>query len=318
VRLTNCIRKNAWYELESAVYLSERLEASFKRLEQRYPAFRIMREPAATSLDFSTLATSGQEAEKRHLQECFGLLYRENLTYDDRRQYDIVMAGAVFAWDRNGESLLTPRIHALATQRYISYQQAALLWLSAYLEVILPGILDAFFDEGIIFEPHLQNTLIGLGEGIPQKVWIRDLEGTKLDPILWPRYQLEGLSERARESIYYTRDKGWNRIAYCLLINNLSEALFHLADGDRHLEQLGWDLLANKLSVWSHQPEIAAMLAGHAIPSKNNLRTRLLQRADKQSDYTLTAHPLGRKHGKLTDLAQHKLPVRVLYMAVQA
>jgi len=301
VRLTNCIRKNAWYELESAVYLSEHLEASFKRLERRYPAFRIMREPAATSLDFSSVATSGQEAEKRHLQECFGLLYRENLPRNERRQYDIVMAGAVFAWDRFGESLLTPRIQALASRRDITYQQAALLWLSVYLEAILPGILGAFFDEGIIFEPHLQNTLIGLRQGLPQKVWIRDLEGTKLEPGCWPRYRLDGLSEHARESVYYSRDKGWKRVAYCLLVNNLSEALFHLADGDRQLEQLGWDLLADKLSAWGHQPEIAATLAGHAIPSKNNLRTRLLQRADKQSDYTLIAQPLGRKHDTFTE-----------------
>ncbi|MCX4187001.1 IucA/IucC family protein [Methylophaga sp. OBS4] len=293
VRLTNCVRKNAWYELESAVYLSERLEGAFQRLEKHYPAFRLMREPAATSLDFSTLAQAGEEVELRHLQECFGLLYRQNLTADERQQYEIVMAGAVFAWDRFGESQLPARIQVLASQREISYQQAGLLWLSAYLDALLPGVLSAFFDEGIIFEPHLQNTLIGLGDGVPQRIWIRDLEGTKLDPVRWPQHELDGLSARARQSIYYSREKGWQRIAYCLLINNLSEALFHLADGDRQLEQQGWALLAEKLSAWGHQPEIVAVLAGHPIPSKNNLRTRLLQRADKQADYTQIAHPMG-------------------------
>ncbi|EGH18929.1 achromobactin biosynthetic protein AcsD, partial [Pseudomonas savastanoi pv. glycinea str. race 4] len=33
-----------------------------------------------------------------------------------------------------------------------------------------------------------------------------------------------GLHPRIRQSLLYTREQGWNRITYCLLINNLSEA----------------------------------------------------------------------------------------------
>ncbi|HIC47182.1 MAG TPA: siderophore biosynthesis protein [Methylophaga aminisulfidivorans] len=296
VRLTNCIRKNAWYELESAVYLNDYLADSLKRLEESYPRFCIMREPAATSLDFTGVASDTQDIEILHLQECFGLLFRENLTIDDKQQYDIELAGAVFAWDRFGESLLQPRIKKLASLRNLSYQNAAILWLTGYLEAITPGIFSAFFDEGIIFEPHLQNTLIGLNDGIPEKVWIRDLEGTKLTTEKWPVSELSGLSERARESVYYSREKGWNRIAYCLLINNLSEAIFHISNGSRELEQQCWDVAADVFKTWKHEPEIAALLTGQPIPSKNNLKTRLLQRADKQSDYTFIAHPMRTKY----------------------
>ncbi|WP_192458867.1 IucA/IucC family protein [Musicola keenii] len=288
VRLTNCVRKNAWYELESAVRLSEQLNDVFNRIETRVPGFRIMREPAATSLDFSAIATPEQRPDALHLQECFGLLYRENLP----DSADVALAGALFAWDRHGDSQIAPLIQHVAETQQLTRQQATLRWFDAYLTVLLPGVLGAFFDEGIVFEPHLQNTLIGLQDALPHRIWVRDLEGTKLDPARWPAASLAAMSERARQSVYYPREKGWQRIAYCLLINNLSEAVFHLAAGDRTLERQLWQTLSVRLESWRDQPEIAALLAGAPIPSKNNLRTRLLQRADKQADYTLIHHPM--------------------------
>ncbi|MCZ8499722.1 hypothetical protein O9929_24785 [Vibrio lentus] len=33
---------------------------------------------------------------------------------------------------------------------------------------------------------------------------------------------LQQLSERARQSVYYSREQGWNRIGYCTFINNIS------------------------------------------------------------------------------------------------
>ncbi|MBJ7223945.1 MULTISPECIES: IucA/IucC family protein [unclassified Brenneria] len=291
VRLTNCVRKNAWYELESAVALNTLLAETFCRLENQTPGFHIMREPAASSLDFS-LIPGADAQEARHLQECFGILYRENLPPATRLDCQVEMAAALFAWDRQGNSLIAPFIARLAAQRDLSWADASQRWLTAYLDVLLPGVLNAFFNEGVIFEPHLQNTLIGLQNGLPHRVWIRDLEGTKLDPSRWPAAALSGMSERARQSVWYPRDKGWQRIAYCLLINNLSEALFHLAGGDRTLEQQLWNTLAQRLTGWRREPEIAALLSGAKIPSKNNLRTRLLQRADKQADYTPIAHPM--------------------------
>jgi hypothetical protein len=58
------------------------------------------------------------------------------------------------------------------------------------------------------------------------------------------------------------------------------------------MEQQLWDLLAAQLGRWRHQPEIAATLEGGPIPSKNNLKTRLLRKADKHADYTLLQHPM--------------------------
>ncbi|WP_116475599.1 IucA/IucC family protein [Zobellella maritima] len=296
VRLTNCVRKNAWYELESAVFMSECLAPVLEQLERTNPGFVLMREPAATSLDFSSLAGPAEQADVQHLQECFGLLYRDNLAPNAQQACEPTLAGALFAWDRFGQSQLVPRLTGLARERGWCYRDAALNWFDAYLRALVPGVLDAFFNHGVVFEPHLQNTLIGFDNGLPSRVWIRDLEGTKLLPELWPEQRLQGLSERARASVYYPRAQGWNRIGYCLLVNNLSEAIFHLADGSAELEQAAWQRLSSVLRAWAdangRPEEIADLLAGGPLPSKNNLKTRLLQKADRQADYTLLAHPM--------------------------
>lgn len=287
VRLTNCVRKNAWYELESAVALNTLLESHFARLEERVAGFHIMREPAASSLDFSAVAEASEAEEVRHLQECFGILYRENL-----RDEQPWLAASLFALDERGNSPLQPLIQQLSSARGISVQQASLLWLDRYLAVLLPGVLEAFFTEGLVFEPHLQNVLVGMDNHLPTQIWVRDLEGTKLTTERWTAADLAMMSDRARQSVWYSREQGWCRVAYCLLINHLSEVLFRLADGDRQLEQQLWDGLAAQLGRWQNQPEIAAILDGGAIPSKNNLKTRLLQKADKHADYTFMQHPM--------------------------
>jgi len=147
----------------------------------------------------------------------------------------------------------------------------------------------------VAFEPHLQNTLIGFDEGLPCCVYVRDLEGTKLLPNYWPMEKLSSLSERAQQSVYYSREAGWRRIGYCTLINNLSEAIFHLADGDNALETLLWEELLNQLKKWQtingEQPEINALIAGGSLSSKNNFTTRLMKKADRESDYTQILSP---------------------------
>ncbi len=44
-------------------------------------------------------------------------------------------------------------------------------------------MLAAYFEHGVVLEPHLQNVLIGVDDdGMPRQVLFRDLEGTKLLP----------------------------------------------------------------------------------------------------------------------------------------
>lgn len=174
-----------------------------------------------------------------------------------------------------------------AAQLGVDPAEAALRWLRAYAGLLLDGSLHCLFRHGVVLEPHLQNTLLGFDDqGLPCRVWIRDLEGTKLVPEHWPAKRLAHLDERTRASLHYDADKAWKRVAYCALVNNLGEAVFHLANGDAALERRLWR-------------EIAAILEAQRapLPSKENFMTRLLMRADREAGYTALPNPLTAARG---------------------
>lgn len=292
VRLTNCVRKNAWYELESAVAMTALLEPAWRDVGERVPGFGVLPEPAATTLDFSALG--GTPEAHRELAESFGILYRDNPAALVRERYHPQVAGALFAVDRHGASVCKAMLRGAGAAS--GYARAAVAWFEAYAGLLLDGVWLAFFRHGIVLEPHLQNTVIGFDRGTPARIWVRDLEGTKLVRERWTERQLGQLSERARQSVLYSQELGWKRIAYCALVNNVAEAIFHLADGDAALEERLWDTVGGIARRWQErhgaQALLRGLLEGEGLPSKNNLRTRLLKRADRDSDYTCLANPI--------------------------
>jgi siderophore synthetase component len=296
VRLTNCVRKNAWYELESAVTLTSLLAPVWEDVRQRVRGFDVLAEPAATTLDFSAFGDDPQALQE--LGESFGILYRDNFSALLRERYRPQMAGALFTRDRHGASICRRLLQRQAAS-HGSYALAVERWFEAYARQLLDGVWLAFFKHGVVLEPHLQNTVIGFDRGLPARVWVRDLEGTKLVAEQWPENQLTQLSKRALESVHYPRAQGWKRITYCALVNNLGEAMFHLADGDDALETRLWQCVARIAEDWlrthGEQPLLRGLLDGDALPSKNNLRTRLFQRADREADYTELPNPIQRR-----------------------
>jgi len=298
VRLTNCVRKNAWYELESAVALTELLAPSWHALAAQVPGFDVMLEPAATSLEVAQVDSALYNADPlaaRALSESFGILYRQTIPAEQRSRWQPQVAAALFTCDAQGNSVCAARVQALGSAQ-MHRQAATVLWFRRYARLLLDGVWSAFFQHGIALEPHLQNTLIGFTDRLPARVWIRDLEGTKLLAHHWPAARLHAVSERARQSLYYTPEQGWNRVAYCALVNNLAEAIFHLAEGDAALETRLWHCVGEIAVRWQQrhgaQPALHGLITGAPLPSKNNLGTRLWQRADRQSDYTALVNPI--------------------------
>ncbi|MBS7661744.1 iron transporter [Pseudomonas lalucatii] len=294
VRLTNCVRKNAWYELDSAVALTELLTPLMDELAREQPGFALMPEPAASTLDLGAL---GSLEQAREVTECFGILYRQNLDADCRRRYRPQVAMALFTWDRHGQSVAQAAVERSAGRLGVGYAEAALRWFAGYAEQLLGGVLHCLFRRGVVLEPHLQNTLLGFdADDLPCRVWIRDLEGTKLVPEHWPAARLAHLAERTRASLYYDADKAWKRVVYCTLVNNLGEAIFHLAAGDETLERRLWRQLGERLDAQrlrlDDPPALAELCAGAPWPSKENFMTRLLMRADREAGYTPLPSPL--------------------------
>lgn len=294
VRLTNCVRKNAWYELDSAVQLTSILHPIKESEQLHNPVFKVMTEPYATTLNLESIPEQ-QHSDIIKARESFGILYRENFTLSETDILQPTLAGALFAYDKDGNSCIATQLKHKAKSTQNQYKSVAILWFERYLHCLIPGIFNYYFKHGVAFEPHLQNTLIGFEKDMPCCVWIRDLEGTKLLPEFWSPEALEQLSDRARQSVYYSREQGWNRIGYCTFINNISEAIFFIAEGNSVLEEALWEALKDAITRWQSingkQPELIALLNGGYFPSKNNFTTRLMRNADKESGYTQVSVP---------------------------
>ncbi|MFF4344213.1 IucA/IucC family protein [Kitasatospora sp. NPDC001540] len=297
VRITNCLRKNSAYELTGAVTLTRLLAGPLADLARRFPGSAVLREPA-----FRTLALPGPDgAPDLALYEGFGLIVREGLDGVVRPGLTPLLAGAV------ADEYPTSSAHvgALPAGRDAAGARA---WWAAYLRLVVPPVLAAYFDHGVVLEPHLQNVLVCVdGEGRPAQVLFRDLEGTKLLPEQHAA-ALAALPGGTAGPMTYDAQRGWDRVVYCLVVNHLAELLAALADRHPDLEAALWEdvraVLAEYGAAHGCPPRLAALLAGVPLPAKANLLTRWSRRPDREAGYVPLASPLSIPAGSAPTLAK--------------
>jgi siderophore synthetase component len=269
VRITNCVRKNSAYELAAAVALTELLD----KLDF---GVGLLREPGYRTVDL----------DDRELFEGFGLIVREGLERHLRPGVTALLAAAVA-----DEYPLSPaHVSHLVGDRVLA-------WWRAYVRLLVPPVLAAFFEHGVVFEPHLQNVLVGVtGDGMPAQMLVRDMEGTKL---LAEHHAalLAALPAEVAGPMTYTPTQGWQRVAYCLLVNHVAELLAALADLRPDLEAELWSLVRAELAGYrrpdgTRPAPLRAILAGVPVPAKANLLARWQRGADRQAGYVPLALPL--------------------------
>jgi siderophore synthetase component len=174
--------------------------------------------------------------------------------------------------------------------------QTALDWWAAYLNLLIPPVLAAYFDHGVVMEPHLQNVLVCVDDdGMPAQVLFRDLEGTKL----LPEHHADNLAALPFEvagPMTYDAQRGWDRVLYCLLVNHVAELLAAVADQHPRIEPDLWAQVRATLRSYADRhgcpPLLAALLAGVPLPAKANLLTRWERKADREADYVRLTSPL--------------------------
>ncbi|GAA0585022.1 IucA/IucC family protein [Actinomadura livida] len=262
VRITNCVRKNAWYELTGAMTLNELVPPIFEQLGSTF-----LTEPAYRS---TTLAD-------RRLYEGLSLILRQGVKGLPGTP---LLAGA----------LADPSNTFLADLPALADPDGAQAWWDAYVTQVVPPVLRAYLDHGVVLEPHLQNVLVCVdADGMPLHAAFRDLEGTKLTAGRW---DLAHLPPRVAEGLTYAPDRGWNRVVYCLVVNHLTEIAAAVADLYPHLERSLWRTLGTHLAAHDHHPQVRALLAGVPLPAKANLRTRWSRTADRGATYVPVPNPL--------------------------
>ncbi|MBW3086822.1 L-2,3-diaminopropanoate--citrate ligase [Austwickia sp. TVS 96-490-7B] len=285
VRITNCVRKNASYELTGAVAMTRELTPIFTSLEERYPGFRMLREPA-----YRSIALPGPDGQPdRTLLEGFGVIVREGFDHHLSPGVTPLLAGAIADEYPTGPAHLS---HLLAHADITGIRR----WWDTYLRLLVPPVLSAYLDYGLVFEPHLQNVVVGVDpHGRPTHMIFRDLEGTKLLPE-HHHDLLRRLPADVADAMTYDADRGWDRVTYCLFVNHLSEVLSALADLAPDVEETLWadlrEVLVDYADAHQHPQRVMDLLDGAPLPAKTNLLTRWARKADRHAGYVRMPSPL--------------------------
>ncbi|MBT2370112.1 iron transporter [Streptomyces sp. ISL-10] len=285
VRITNCLRKNASYELSGAVALTRLLEPVLNDLATRFPGSAMLREPA-----YRSLALPGPDGSPdRALLEGFAVIVREGLSARLLPGTTPLLAGAVADEYPTGPGHISRLLGATGPR-------TALTWWAAYVKLLLPPVLAAYFDHGLVLEPHLQNVLVCVDDdGMPAQVLFRDLEGTKLVPDHHAEI-LAALPAEVAGPMTYDAQRGWDRVVYCLLVNHVAEMLAAVADLHPQIEAALWAQVRATLQTYADRhgrpPQLAALLAGVPLPAKANLLTRWKRKADREAGYVRLTSPL--------------------------
>ena len=309
VRITNCVRKSSWYELAGAVTLTRLLGPVFADLAARFPGAALLGEPGyrTVSLAGGDRGPEGpgrgqagpgepvaEEPDGREAVEGLSVIAREGLHARLVPGATPILAAAL------AEPLGT-RPGEMASGLLDRREPDWLLdWWEAYVRAVAPPVLHALFGHGVVLEPHLQNVLVGLDhDGLPVQAIFRDMEGTKL---LTPEHDatLRTLRPRVARALGYDVERGWNRVAYCLIVNHLAEIAAAIAD--RHpgpqdqFEAVLWHrfgtVLAGLADDHGWPPRLRAVLAGARLPAKANLRLRWTRGADRDAPYLPVPSPL--------------------------
>ncbi|WP_024303227.1 IucA/IucC family siderophore biosynthesis protein [Pseudogulbenkiania sp. MAI-1] len=295
IRITNCVRKNAWYELESAMQVNRVLRPLQPELARLFPGLQLMEEPAFMSVDLK----DADAEQNRQVIEGFGLILRQSV--DVLRTPDSVplLAGSLFGNHYYGEARTRKLLAGLAAREGGRIEAVTERWFSAYVEQLIYPVFHLFFAHGVVFEPHLQNVVLGLEKGWPKQLFLRDFEGVKLTPSRHPAETMPDISERARASLWYEEELGWNRIAYCVFVNNLCEVVTQLGAGTPGLTQRLWSIVRHHLHYYqahygnaASSRRINALLTGVPFPAKTNFSNRFFQRADRASTYVPVTNPI--------------------------
>jgi siderophore synthetase component len=282
VRITNCVRTSAWYELAGSVVLSCLLAPVFGELAECFPGTVLLAEPG-----YRTAALASREAF-----EGLAVIVREGLRGRVRGGVTPLLAASLTEPGGQGESLFGGRD-----------ADWLLEWWDAYLRRIAPPVLHVLFRHGVVLEPHLQNVLVGVdADGWPEQAIFRDLEGVKL---VSPRHDplLATLAPGVARALGYDHERGWNRVAYCLIVNHLAEIAAAVADGcpgqEKQLEAALWGRARRVLAEFARDhgwtPELRALLAGVPLPAKANLRVRWARAPDREAAYVRVPNPLSER-----------------------
>lgn len=254
VRITNCLRTNARYELTGAVGLT-RLLAGLP-LE---PGVALLGEPA-----YRTVDVPGADA-------AYGVILRDGLRGHLGPGQTPVLAAALSAGP-------LPVCDPVG-------------WWRAYTGLLVPGVLGLWAGHGVVHEAHPQNVVVVLdADRRPVRMLLRDLEGVKLDRtrrgdwLAGLPHQVGHPPRRAFDRLAYC--------LFVNHLGGLAGALADAHPRvEARLWAVLREVVAAVSERYGDPPPLRELLAGAPLPGKGNLLVRWRRAADSAADYRPVPNP---------------------------
>ena len=256
VRITNCLRKNARYELTGAVALTRLLGTL-----PLPPGVALLPEPAYRTVD------------QPGLDETYGVILRGGLRPHLGTAETPLLAAALAA----GPLTVADPVG----------------WWTAYVRLLVPAVLELWWRHGVVHEAHLQNVVVVLdADRRPVRMLLRDLEGVKLDRRLRGDWladlpaEVGYEPERAFQRIAYC--------LFVNHLVELAETLADAGPGvEPALWAALREVVAETSARLGDPPPLPAPLAGAPLPAKANLLLRWHRAADRHAEYLPFPNPIG-------------------------
>ncbi|MDG4760552.1 IucA/IucC family protein [Micromonospora sp. WMMD710] len=255
VRITNCLRKNARYELTGAVALTDLLA------QVPMPdGVGLLAEPA-----YRTVDVAGAD-------EAYGTILRTGLRPHLRPGDTPILAAALAA-----APLAVPD---------------PVTWWREYVELLVPAVLHCWLGHGVVHEAHLQNVVVVLDSARrPVRMLLRDLEGVKLDTGRWTSWpdgvppQVGYDARSARRRVVYC--------LFVNHLAGLCGALADAWPGiEPRLWRELRAVVAAVAADLDDPPELRALLDGEPLVAKANLLVRWRRAADRAAPFVSVPNPL--------------------------
>lgn len=288
-RITNFVRNNPLEHLERSLTASRVLA----RISERGGVEPLVILPELGYRGLRLTAETGGE----ELAASFAVLFRRGLRRKEQA-LPVVVAALLEPSSPGSDAPITEVLWsaARAAGRPVT---AALVgdWVARYAEVALVPILSLFARYGVSLEAHVQNSLIGLDDGWPRRLVVRDLEGTSLG-------RARALRERAlldlvpeTSGIWVEDDEAWQRLLYYVIVNHFAHLLATLAAHGPAEEWQLWQVVRGVLqdAVVLREGQgarcVEELLNRPELPAKANWVSCLRGSSEKPS-YVMIANPL--------------------------
>lgn len=149
-------------------------------------------------------------------------------------------------------------------------------WVARYVSTVLVPLISLFVRHGVSLEAHVQNALIVLDDGWPERLVVRDLEGTSMSRTRGSRGGAFADIAPEKSGIWVDDAEAWRRTLYYVLVNHFAHVLASLA---AHGPAEEWQLWQVARSVLEDAPELGGaenrrdvqeLLRASELPAKAN------------------------------------------------